>query len=591
MRARLWIRLAIAILPGLMWPPALAALARPVEAACEYWVAPPPAGSDANPGTFAQPWATLDYASQYVKNNDDNGCTVWFKDGVYTGTHSLYERFNTPATFKAVNPYRASLQYGGTVVKLFGARNAVFEGFEVRHTGPGAGALVMQVQQDGVNWAENIVIRNNIFHDSHNNDLLKINNGARYITVEHNVFYNQAGADEHIDVNSVTDVVIQDNIFFNDFGGSGRTNGNDTSSYLVIKDSNAGDDGQIGSRRITVRRNVFLNWQGSSGSNFVLVGEDGQPFFEAEDVRVENNLIIGNAPNTMRAAFGVKGGRNITFTNNTVVGDLPALAYAFRINQEGSNPVNENIYFYNNIWADPTGTLGAEGGDPSRNDFSDGSPAEVDNLVLDNNLYWNGGATIPAGDQVDPKIDDARRTIANPLLNTNQASIVLPRWNGSAFASGSTTIRQEFERLVNLYGAIPNASPARGRADPAFAPTDDILGRPRGADPDLGAFERRLSLSGASGLATIWLMWPDPQEPGAASLAITYTSGTTALAVGSIPTTTREYTLTGLSSYTLYTVTLTARGPAGELLAESDPLVLLTTDRRVYLPIVLKSGP
>lgn len=584
MRVKRLGRTLSAIFSALVLPAAIIVLARP-RAACEYWVAPPPAGSDAHPGSFAQPWATLDYASAHAPDND---CIVWFKDGVYTGAHSLYERFDTSVTFKAANPYRATLQYGGTTVKLFGAKNMRFEGFQFQHTGPGSGGLVVQVQKTGSLWSEHVVFRDNIFHDAYNNDLLKINNGARYITVEHNLFYNQTGSDEHIDVNSVTDVLIRDNVFFNDFEGSGRTNNNDTSSFVVIKDSNAGDDGQIGSERIAVRRNVFLNWQGSTGSNFVLVGEDGQPFFEAQDVRVENNLMIGNAPNVMRAAFGVKGGRNITFANNTVVGDLPALAYAFRVNREGANPVNQDVFFYNNIWSDPTGTLGAEGSDPGRNDFSDGLPAEVDNLVLDNNLYWNGGAAIPAGDQVDPKVDDARRTVANPLLNTNQSSVTLPRWNGSSFASGNATIRQEFERLVNVYGAIPAASPANGKADLAFAPADDILGRLRGASPDLGAFERQWPLSGSSGQTTIWLSWGDPQEPGAASLAISYTTGTTALSVTGLPTVTRAYTLTGLTAYSLYTVTLTARSAGDAILAESNALVLLTTDLRRYLPFVSK---
>ena len=106
-----------------------------------------------------------------------------------------------------------------------------------------------------------------MFHDSWNNDILKINNGARFIRVENNVFYNQGpgtiSGDEHMDVNSVTDVSIEDNIFFNDFAGSGRPNLNDTSSFIVIKDSNAADDGLVGSFRIAVRRNVFLSWQGS----------------------------------------------------------------------------------------------------------------------------------------------------------------------------------------------------------------------------------------------------------------------------------------------------------------------------------------
>ena len=451
---------------------------------CAYYVST--TGSDSNPGTAGQPWATLDHASARVLALGGSNCTVFFADGVYTGGHSLYERFATPTTFRATNPYRAVLQNNSRALSIFGGRNMVFEGFEFRHTGAGAAALVVQVQQDGTNWAENVVFRNNVFHDSWNNDVLKINNGARFVTVEGNVFYNQTGSDEHMDVNSVTDVVIQDNIFFNDFAGSGRTNNNDTSAFIVIKDSNGNDDGLEGDERITVRRNVFLNWEGGSGSNFVLIGEDGMPYHEAEDVLVENNLMVGNAPHLMRAAFGVKGGRNIRFRNNTVVGNLPSLAYAFRLNQEGSNPPNENVSFHNNVWSDPSGTMGAEGG--GGNDFSDGGAAETMNLVLDRNLYWNGAAAIPAGDQVNPLVTDTRRIVANPQLNTNQAAIVLPRWNGTSFLSGSTTIRQEFVRLVNLYGSIPAGSPGHNQADAALAPADDILGNPRTA-PDMGAFE------------------------------------------------------------------------------------------------------
>jgi hypothetical protein len=472
---------------------AVMASAAPARAqpACQYWVAPPPAGNDANPGTSALPWATLDYASSRTLALGGSHCTVTFKDGVYNGGHSLYERFATPTTFRAEHAYKAVLQHSGTVIRLFGARNMVFEGFEVRHAGPGAGALVIQVQQDGVNWAEDIVLRNNVLHDSYNNDILKINNLARRVTVEGNVFYNQSGSDEHIDANSVTDVVIRDNIFFNDFPGSGRPNNNDTSSFIVIKDSNGDGDGQVGSERVSVRRNVFLNWQGSSGSSFVLIGEDGQPFHEARDVRVENNLMLGNAGHDMRAAFGVKGGRDVAFVNNTVVGDLPSLAYAFRVNREGANPVNLNVVFRNNVWSDPFQSMGVPtSGGPD--DFSDGLPSEVSGLVLDNNLYWNGGDAIPPGDQVDPLVDDAHRVVADPRLPASQAGLVLPRWNGSAFASGSASIRQEFLRLVFAYGALPAGSPALDAADAAAAPADDILGRPRRV-PDIGAFERRAS--------------------------------------------------------------------------------------------------
>jgi hypothetical protein len=470
----------------------VALAARAPAQTCQYWVAPAPEGNDGNPGSFAQPWATLNHASEQVLALGGSSCTVSFKDGVYTGGHSLYERFATTTTFRAANAYRAVLQNNSRALSVFGGRNMVFEGFEFRHTGPGAAGLVVQVQQDGVNWAEDIVFRNNVFHDSFNNDLLKINNGARRITVEGNVFYNQSGSDEHIDVNSVTDVEIRDNVFFNDFAGSGRTNLNDTSSFIVIKDSNAGDDGQIGSERITVRRNVFLNWQGSTGSNFVLVGEDGQAFFEARQVLVENNLMLGNAGNVMRAPFGVKGGSDITFRHNTVAGNLPALAFAMRLNTEGSNPPNENVAFYNNVWSDPTGTMGSDGA--SGNDFSDTPPGQTSSFALDRNLYWNGGAAIPSdgAELVDPT-DDARAVIGDPVL-PSQAGLVVPRWNAVAgtFADGSTTIRQAFERVVSLYGTPGPGTASLDLADPARAPADDILGNARtvGTGPDLGAVER-----------------------------------------------------------------------------------------------------
>ncbi len=73
----------------------------------------------------------------------------------------------------------------------------------------------------------------------------------------------------------------------------------------MIKDSNGNDDGLEGSERITVRRNVFLNWEGSTGSNFVLIGEDGNPYLEGEDILVENNLMLGNSP--QHDARGLRG--------------------------------------------------------------------------------------------------------------------------------------------------------------------------------------------------------------------------------------------------------------------------------------------
>jgi hypothetical protein len=347
--------------------------------------------------------------------------------------------------------------------------------------------LVVAVDRSDDLWSENITFRNNIFHDSYNNDLLKIYNGARFVSVIGNVFYNQGAGEQHMEVNSVTDILIQDNIFFNDFEGSGRANLNDTKAFIVIKDSNENEDGLEGSERVSVRRNVFLNWQGGR-EPFIQVGNDGKPYHEAEDVLIENNLLVGNSSNDASAALSVNGARNVTFSHNSVVGDLPSYAYAMQIGIKGSNPPNQNIYFYNNLWSDPTGTMG-ENLTGDANEFSDGDPAETDNLVLDNNLYWNGGTLIPAGDLVSPLVHDLHRVVGDPRHALPATNAILPRWNGSTFLSGSWSIRQEFVRLAILYGAIRPGSPAIGNANPDFSPVDDILGRTRSDAPDLGAYE------------------------------------------------------------------------------------------------------
>jgi hypothetical protein len=457
------------------------ATARP---SCEYWVAAAGSGSDGNPGTFDRPWATMAHAAEAAP---DQHCTIWFSDGVYDAAGEVARRFQTPTVFRAVNPYRAVLEGSENVLKVNGAANITFEGFRLRHAGPDAVGAVVYVDGSDAGYAERLTFRNNIFHDSFDDDLLKLHDRSRRLLVEGNVFYNQGDLEEQLDVNSVSEVVIQDNIFFNDFERSGRADSETTKYYITVKDSNEDSDGLLGSRQVFIRRNIFLHWQGGLDS-FVTIGNDGKPFHEAREVWVLNNLMIGNSAEQLDSAFSVTGARDVFFLNNSVVGDLPARSFAFRVGVKGSNPPNENILFANNIWSDPTGSMGGDGAG-SPNDFSNGDSESTNGLRLENNLYWNQDAEVPGGELLSPLHDDASPHVADPLLTTDQEGLVVPYWKGSAFVSGATTIEDEFTRLAMTYGAIPASSPAAGQSLDTLAPRTDILGRPRDRTPDLGAFE------------------------------------------------------------------------------------------------------
>jgi hypothetical protein len=434
-------------------------------------------------GSASDPWATITHAL----DNVPDGSTILVQPGTYRGRVRLRGAFAQGVTVRSEAPYQARLRNDGTVVTCFYGQGITLEGFDISHDGPGAGALVIQIQDlrgapGDDDYVSRIVLRDNVLHDSYNNDILKINNGARDVLVEGNMFYNQQGSDEHIDVNSVERVTIQDNVFFNDFADSGRTD-DDTSSFIVIKDSNGDSDGTLGSAHVIVRRNVFAHWEGSSGQGFVRAGEDATANHEARDVLIENNLMIGNNSRQIRSPFQMMGVYSVTVRANTVAGNMPAKEFGARIFTYGANPDNDQIHLHNNIWSDPTGTMG--------DTFNRGG--NTHNLTFDNNLFWNSGNPFPTSSESIIEVsDDAQRVIADPRLG-DQAGLQLPRWDPGAgtFADGSSTIREAFLRLVTLYGAPAPESPAIDAADSAQAPDEDILGHPRpvGAGPDIGAYE------------------------------------------------------------------------------------------------------
>ena len=437
--------------------------------ACQRWV--DATGDDDADGSADRPWATIEHALEAAPGS---GCVISVMPGRYEGGR-VERRFTGETVLRSHVPYTARLHGDTTVLDVQGTANLTIEGFEMSQE-PGARGVLLNVEDaDGFD-SNHITIRDNIIHDAFDDDLLKIRSGARFVTVDGNVFYNQAANEQHIDVNGVQDISITDNLFANDFAASGREDPGDTKAYIVVKDSSA--TGELGSRRVAVRRNVFMHWRGGR-ETIVQIGNDGKAYHEAIDVQIDTNLFLGDSADYTTAPLGIAGVKDVRFVNNTIVGDLPSGAFAARFDRKGDNPPNEGIELRNNIYVDPTGTM---------DDFTNGDEIDV---VLDNNMYWNAGSAFDDEGPVDPS-DDAHGIVADPLLDYDHSSVLAPLWDGIAFQSGSSTIRREFVRIVERYASLGAGSPAVDRADVAVAPLIDILGRPRGSAPDLGALETGL---------------------------------------------------------------------------------------------------
>ncbi len=437
-------------------------------------------GSDASgDGSQQSPWATVSFAIDQV----DDGTTIEVAPGTYNGQVRLDQQFNSGVLIRSTEPYQARLRHdNGAALICFTCQGVTVDGFDIAHSAGNTGALVIQIQTSD---ARRVVLRNNVIHDSTNNDLLKINNGTRDITVQGNMFYNQSGTDEHIDINSVENVNILDNIFFNSDSQSV------TSSYVLVKDSNGDSDGIVGSRNISIRRNIFLNWQGNSGQGFVRIGEDGTSNFEAQNVLIENNLMLGNSTRIMRSALTIQGSNDIRFQFNTVVGDLPSRSFAARLLASGANQANRHLVLRNNIWSDPTGSMGTEGFFGA--DVFDAPSGDNSSITLQNNLYHNGNKAIPADTNQEVNLADDNSSInADPLLPISNG-LTLPVFNGDSFDGNFSSIRAAFIDLANRYGRPANGSPAINAAINTASPADDLLGASRDANPDIGAIEANAS--------------------------------------------------------------------------------------------------
>ena len=174
-------------------------------------------------------------------------------------------------------------------------------------------------------------------------------------------------------------------------------------------------------------------------------------------------------------------------------------------------------------------------------------------------------------------------------------------WSGNTTNTGGAGVIHTGK--INVYGppAFRNPIMSDYHLTPASAAIDqgvdagvttDLDGAPRPFGGfDLGAYEAgpEVELRGTPGNRAIYLTWQiNTPLPVTSTWRIDYTSGTgTAyLPITGVISSTRTYSLTGLTNYAWYTVTLNAMLDSTPFL--TDTVRVMPTDRLVYLPLVAK---
>ncbi len=117
----------------------------------------------------------------------------------------------------------------------------------------------------------------------------------------------------------------------------------------------------------------------------------------------------------------------------------------------------------------------------------------------------------------------------------------------------------------------------------------DGVPRPYGPAYDIGAYEflPTLRLSGSPGNQMIYLAWTlDSTLPDGVTWQISYTGpiGSQPSPITGLDAALRAYTLTGMTNYEIYNVTLAAM--MGNTAVYTDTITTMPTDRLVYLPAV-----
>ncbi len=428
---------ASALFTGAGTPPAPVA-----QTGRTYYVAP--GGNDGGPGSEAQPWATINKASQTLLPGE----TVLVKDGTYSGVYvGSSGKPGQPITFKAAPGARPNIfitEINSPGFLLEGASYINIEGFNLDYQVPGA------EDANGERWEAGIVImsrgdgpdRINSHHVRASGNRVHgfpgggIGSGqADYVTIEGNTIWETAFYSKY-DTSAIS--LYQSRNVDQAPGFHHVIRGN-----TVFKNENKVPGTGIGNTTITDGNCIIID-DGRNTQKFQ--GDKATyPAFTGATL-VENNICADNGGR----GVNVFSSDNVLIRNNTFYknGRTPDL------DSEVSVAAASNVWVVNNIIVPRDGQRATS--------VYDGDVAEyrVSNVVFANNLYFGSGKLPQRGESdlvADPKF-------VSPGNDVNTADF-----------------------------RLQPGSPAIDRALPSDSPAFDVGGLPRpvGAGPDIGAWEAR----------------------------------------------------------------------------------------------------
>jgi len=544
-----------------------------------------PQASDSNPGTLDLPWLTIQHAAEVAQPGDTiivypgNYERVIIRDGGTPGNYITYKGLNLPdqslvdpnTHFDPANPVQIpgnpvvnAVTKGFALVPAYNSGVTIgyvhIENFEITAIGVANGRGGFQLST-----TESVEIVRNFIHDLNPDPA-----GYDYIGIRGE---NQENANTLVKGNTLYRV---QGTGINVIGKNWLVEGNEVSHSL---DANTDTGLEVGGDSDAMR---FFGSGHVIRNNYLHDNLDTEQFgsphidcFQTFSVYPESQyadhiLIEGNYCDNMGQMLMIEDSSEINGTGNAVH------HITFRNNifrRARANAINgshaDYFTFVNNVIADSY--------------YSGWGLVENPYQTVYNNIFYNNDS----GSQVN---DNASKIGTVWDYNIHYPDFSWPHKQPEYDQHSLFGIDPRFQDpgLGDYHLRVDSPAIDRGIALSGFNYDMDAILRPQITAWDIGAYEivPQVVLTGRSGDQSIHLAWAvNLTLPVTITWQIEYTglTGDQPSPITGIASTTRAYTMTGLTNYTWYDVTLTAVGASPVL---SDTVRLMPTDVQVYLPVI-----